>query len=648
MAVQIPSIQRIAPQAPTSVGRIQTRLPDGTKAFAQTSNQLVQAGKTVLRQVDKAEGQTIDIESIKMRNKYKLEYRKGLVDLKSFKGDPTEKFAALDKAMNKLGRDMLDQSSMKSPRARAAFEKSLLNADNSMQLERYSLSGQMHSLYSDTVYDEGIKEESRQSTVNTGYVRDGDETSLIPFQGNLNEMRNLRTTRSAELGTATEVPLDYSPKKGEMTHRVDGKKYILDDVTKNNIAEKESNSIYKGIDVLLSTNRPNDLKAAKYMMSNYSNRLEAKDKVRLNNKFNTVERETEAFGIVAKMQGFSQPQIQQEVSKIERRDPELASEVRKIVDTRSKSQFQAKSRYSKEVYTDEMTKLQDKQRSNTPYVNVYQLQQDPEFKKKKQYMDSTQIKAMYQEIDQPKLSNQDQVTKVNDMILRNEFVGMTATELSPHLIGLNLVDRKMFQRHLVRINGPESDSSQERRLQIAMTNLRSLALNSNIVPSKGGRGVKPTREGATMLNGLMKDLRLEFFKTNKFTTGKDDIELYKNILARFDTNLKAKKLDFVESIQVALPKEVMGFKVPFAMEAPTSIVDTIPNLDKLGRVKAGEVAKDINKKATIKRAGEPATDTVPKTKMSPKKRKDLYRKFRQSGKREKGVSFNQWLVNEGL
>ena len=516
MAVQVPRLQRTDAPTPVSAGRIEGQPVDVTRTLAQVQQGITNLGGAIVDKMAQFEKDGIDTRARAAANQFDQWYntqlngdsKAGIVGIKNLQGDPQETYNKFDEeALKKLEELSIVEGA--SPKVQAAVKSALANKYNTLYGTRLSLYSQQWDKYDQSVTDDAVKAEKKLAIDSTAFVVAGDESTLAPFEASLGRIRDARIRRALKIGTAQDSPdgkVLFIDEEG-VQRRVN-----LNQSAQVDIAKDFSDATYESISNLLAADQ---LDSAKVMMSRYGDRLDPLNKAKLTEAFNKAEVDSKANQALAKLEDKSLPEQKRALKALPTDTPQkmkIKQEALKLLDANERYKENAQRRDSSEVYNALAIGIQKKMTSSQPFTSLYELEQDPEYKRLiNRVTDAKQRAALQAMVEQPNESDPEAYGALMDDLVNGQFYGMTYEELALKKVGLSKSDAKYFDKELVRHN-TESEGAERAKVNFIGSELSRQLNAAGILRYKNG---KLTAASRRELNRLQTKVMVEADKLPK-------------------------------------------------------------------------------------------------------------------------------------
>ena len=415
MAVQIPTLKRLGPQEPTSVGRVQTDLPDSTRAVAQTSQALQQVAETTTKYIEEEEKNASDLVATRAAVDYEVKYKTELAKLKAIKGDPTTAYAEFDQKSAEWESEVLTNYEGTSDRTKQAIREritksKLLNRDNRAVSEALQ-----YSAFEKNTTDEAVKLEQEGVSEAAETFNAADPNSILGIQMRINAIRDLRieSGRRTKLVTKNE--------KGEDNYSEALKMQMKEDV---------SEALKNTIQNLSGTGKTEE---AKLLLERYSDQILAKTKASLYKTNEESQAKTQALVWADKLKRLPDDQ-QLQAAESQIKDVEVRQKAMQFLDDRRRQFSNFKTQAQKDTYEDLARYTAGKN-----FVSSQQMKDDPIIKQaiEDERISVKQLGSLEKMVEKPASSNPKVMEKYYDAVFDQKLVGMSFGDISEMTAGMS-------------------------------------------------------------------------------------------------------------------------------------------------------------------------------------------------------------------
>jgi len=259
MAVQIPQIKRFAPQEPTSMGRIDTPVVDGSKAVAAVGEGLTKLSASAVDLYNKAQDDAIKLAATSADNEYEAELKALNGKLNALDGDPATIYANYDDQEKAIRDKVLKKYETADNRTKKHIEKTVETTRLRLTSAKEINYAVQHSKYDKKTTDNALKlrQDSIYSTLAQADVNKPE--TFNDFKAVLKDMDRLVVEWADRNGFIT--------KDDKGNQKLSEQAYMM-------IAEARSTAIRNAI---TSLNIASNVDASEYLLKEYRDQLSTKD-----------------------------------------------------------------------------------------------------------------------------------------------------------------------------------------------------------------------------------------------------------------------------------------------------------------------------------------------------------------------------------
>lgn len=510
MAVQIPRLTRTQAPQPTSIGRIETQVPDSSRAFNQATSAIANAGDQVMKVFQEKEKQAKENRYDEITQNYHTWYvtqmdgdsKSGTQGLRQWQGDPTEVYNNFDVESDKKRAELL-QNLSESDRIEAGRR---LNAKhNSLYVNRLAAYGQQYARYENGLADSGVALSQQSAADNMEFVSARDPRSFAPFEQSINDIRDVRVKQAYKNGQATIVTEgDYDV--ALLDSNGNEVKYKLNSVIKAQLNKDISKPTTEGVETLIKSGLLNE---ARTMMENYDNQIDPVSKGKLTKMFEQERIQSNAYSAMAELQMANNDKERQKV--LNKLEPKTRQKALQLLDSESRYRKNLADRDSEQTYEMLAIRAQDMQAQG---MTEEQFQQTGEYK---QYydriIDPKQRAGLKNVWNKPKDSDPERKARVMDMMVSGDFQGMSYGQFLEETKGLNQRDAAKLETDWKRANNPSSREL-ESRVNSMSRSFNQFAAGTIVTRDSYGRETKSSIRRRTE---MLFDLRTEYEKLPKMS-----------------------------------------------------------------------------------------------------------------------------------
>jgi hypothetical protein len=439
MPVQIPSLQRIGPQAPQSSGQISTAVAQTAPATAAVTGAISTFANQYNDYQVKVQEHADDQIAQRGTNDYEIKVREALGGLRKYQGDPTTAYSELDKKKSEWRDEVLAANPDISGRAKQLMVEKMARAD-------YNLNDRQATQYG--VQWETWNQKQVKATTYLNEQKVFDAATMV----DLKRPETLNGVGSMLDKTNKDIIDGYGP--GAYITGADGKSTINPDV-KQQMLKATSDSLSHTIK---SLNDAGQVEVGKAIMDKFGHMIDLDTRSKLNDSTKTKEIEIRAIGAVneATVKYPRDPKAQEAaIGKIT--DPlvqQKAIEIHSTRITKAKNVNEAQERI---VMEDAAKYVRSKN-----WATNTELRSDPQFQLYiSKLSDQKDRDALEQIAFSPKFSDNQAQANMWELVRTEQLATMSDAEFIRATKGLNEKDKGIAIRK--RTNAQEVTSAEKEK-----------------------------------------------------------------------------------------------------------------------------------------------------------------------------------------
>ncbi len=449
MAIEIPTVKRIAPEAPASVGRLQVQLPNAQTDLKSTSAALDGVAEQAIKYRNQVADQHADTIATDAANQFEQRWKtemygdpeKGTVGAKFQTGDPTAIYKKFDDTMQGHLND-LSNNDQWDTETQNLVNRRLGKKAEELRLQTLTDYGNQQHKYDDGITGSGVKLAQQAMPDASTFIQPGDASTLQPIQTKIANIQNLRIAQALRYGGAQEDPngqTAYTAPDGTI------KRVTLGPATQLQIKKDLSDGLYGTMDNLVKTGTTDSLAKAQVMKDNFGDMLDPLRRDKLATEFKKSQLNAAAFGVADAARTSGNPDAA--LAKID--DPEVRHKALSIINEDQRNMEQIKGRQSKANFNPLMQHILEVMHSDTPYSGTNAMEADPLFKAMKDKItDPKQIQALYHAVEKPKENSPAALTKMQNLVTgqdpNNDITKMSPSDFALFKVGLNDSAQKKY------------------------------------------------------------------------------------------------------------------------------------------------------------------------------------------------------------
>ncbi len=467
MPVQIPSLNRIAPQEPGSFGKIDTSVTDTSKSTAAITQS---AGSLINEYNDyqiKAEEHAIDLSSTKYNSDYELTRKVKLQKLKGLQGDPTAAYAEYEASAQKDMEDIIGAVPDASPRLQQAMREKMSKTNYTLRDNAAVAQESQRTVWDrnvTTTQGDLIKDRILDASQ---FITGKDPKTLSNLQAGINDYRDNLAKWGERNGLVTT-----DPKTGKQTYSP-----ILEEEMKKGTSEALKN-------VVMSLNNVGKTDESKMVLDLFGNDINATTRTKLSDDHKDSVIHGAALTAVDQVR-MKFKNDDDQLKALDKFPADVREKAMNILNSQQAHKAAAKERASKQTFEEQ---TQNILKNKDQFLTVDDLRNDPAFKiaKASGRLDAKQIDALEEQVFAPKHTAPETQMRVYDQMSKGTLGKLSVGELNQMLLGANEDFRK---KTLTRYENDISQSGAEKRQMISYmgTQLEKQMQAAGLV-SKGDTG----------------------------------------------------------------------------------------------------------------------------------------------------------------
>lgn len=443
MAFQLPTLRRLEPAAPTSVGRVDTRVADTSAASNAMTKAIGGIGESVYKAVDQADENAATLAATRAGLEYGARYKSELSRIQQIKGDPTEAYSKFDEQATEWANEVSKRYEGASPRVRDAVSQRLQKSNWELADNRQMAQASQYAKYDNETTDASVKLKIDNALTGIETLDasspEAFRSSLVPLQMQINGIKEDRIGKGKRDGLVT-IDADGNEKYS----------FQVKEQIRKDVSEVIENSVK-------TLNAVGKTAEAKALMEEYGDQLTAKSRVDLIKGTKESAKTNESLVLASKFYGLP-PDVAMARLEKENVDPEVKEKAQANLSTHFKRLDDMKDLRAKQSFEQVATYV-----SKTKILDLNSLENDQVYIRMKSSMTEKDREAIRQMVEAPKSSDQSVKMKAYDQLFDGNFSGMTYSQLKAQTRGLNKEDADMFEKAWRTEN---DDTQVEKRQQI--------------------------------------------------------------------------------------------------------------------------------------------------------------------------------------
>lgn len=457
MGIQLPTVNRAAPQQSTPSAKMDVNIPDYTKAADIQSAAVERLGQQAVVFANEKEDQAIEVMATQKANEYNgfvEQQLEGPGGLKYQDGDPTAAYNKFTEQIHSKVDEYLSDDSNLSQRAKLTLAQKLQDVQQKSHYKASTIYGSLYDAYDKKVTNDSVELEKRGLTDSTSYMQKDDPDSMIHFD--LGVQKIIDTRFKAGLRTGT------------VTRDAEGN-YIPNPSVQLQVAKDLSEGVTNAVENLVVSGR---LEEAEILKEKYGKYIDPINSKKLTKTTEVATKKIESFTALDRVKNFKEEKALSEIDKI--KDPEIRQTTLKLYNDYLTRKASIRSNSAKTNYNEVAKFVLAKQNSANPFVSVTEMQNDPLVSRVlgRDVLDAKQVKALQSMISPPKESDPVELNKAYDLLMAGNFKGMSMEDLTEMIPHASKADRSYLQKKLVSIN-TETSGEENQRIKLMGSELKN-------------------------------------------------------------------------------------------------------------------------------------------------------------------------------
>ena len=425
MAIQVPQLQRLAPAAPATAGRIETQVADTSVAQATMNKSVTSVLDTGMKVANVMEDNAASLASTRAGLEFGTRYKVELNKLESYKGDPTEAYSKFDEQSAGWENEVSEKYAGASERVRAAVQERIQKTKWELADKRQMNQASQYAKYDQETTDASVKLKIDNALTGIETLDasspEAFRTSVIPLQMQINGIKDDRLAKGKRDGLVRvdeNGNLDPSPQVKEQIRR------DVSTVIENSI--KTLNAVGK-------------TEEAKALMDEYGDQMTAKDRVELSKGTKESKVTNDSLVLASQFYGLP-PDVAMARLEKTNASPEIKEKAQANLSTHFKRLDDMKDLRSKQNFESLATYV-----GKSTHIDVNELENDEVYKRLSPNMTEKQRESIRQMLEAPKTSDESVKAKAYEKLFNGEFTGMSFADLKDQTRGLSKPDAKVFE-----------------------------------------------------------------------------------------------------------------------------------------------------------------------------------------------------------
>jgi hypothetical protein len=467
MAVELPRVKRLGPSEPTSVGRMEARVPDLGKGMDIQSKAADNLAEAATDYVTKESEYQLRTEALNRDNEFKIQSNMILERVKDYQGDPTEAYANAEKEIDELKKKLVNETTSNSifnssASLKDAVEAKLNDTYGDIRLKAGINYGNQRVKYEQKIDSAAIEMSKNDIVANVGLIDPNDPNTFGPLDKSISRIQDTIFKRAEQYGAVKrDAEGNILPESLDANTLISYKKPV-------------SEAIDDAIKTAINSKRPD---VADALMKKYSAFIDQSKLANLKDNLEKANTEREAYMVV------SDPSYLNTIKDPIKREM-IRDEADKISVARQRNIDFKRERRDKNLQNQALNLIMQRKAEGRPFLSDVDLKEDPQMsallgniqdaKSKQIVMDSIR--------KPPKYSSSQSLGRVQDMILDpdNPLKGMSREEFEPYVMDLNQRDQNRYRKMFEKANSETGEEEARKRKSVA-TKFKDQALAFNLL-----------------------------------------------------------------------------------------------------------------------------------------------------------------------
>jgi len=445
MAVQIPRLQKLGPQAPESIGRIPTDVVQQAPATQQVDQAVTGAMSQVADYYGRVEEEAAQTTSTEASLKWDISTRTKLHQLKQIEGNPTEHYAKFDEDSVQLENDITKQYEGSSGRTQHLIKEKILKSRQGMADTRALFEGAQFSKYQDKVSTSKIVVSQDKMLDAAMFATKGQPSSLIELAKVREEIVNEH--------------LEMAVRKGVATKDVETGKITVPDSYKPIIDRAIRTDLTKGLgDVVKTLNQSDKPEEAQYVLDVYSADILGPEKNSLRKSSDSKVVELMALKVADKVRGLDGKAAIDAIRK-STSDLVVREKAEEIFNAQAVRKKHAVERDQDQRFESALGALKGKD-----YTSVTELELDKDFQSHTSGLKHAQIESIKKLVfARPEFSNEKVKFEMLDLIKSGKLADLSSAQFYQKAGELSTDDFNKYERIYIQdVNETEPEKRNRR------------------------------------------------------------------------------------------------------------------------------------------------------------------------------------------
>lgn len=474
--VRLPTLERVAPQAPQASVLMPTNVPENAHATAAVTEAVSSAGNQIADYQAKVQEHADEMTAQQAANDYSVLVRQDLAEARKYQGDPTQRYAQLDENKKKYRDAVSAKYPDASTRAKQLMTEKLTHADfdlNDRQATQHGLQWEMYNqqVGKDTTYLNKQSMLDKATTIDIG-------------EGKVDEFGLLITKMNNDIITNFGPGAYITDSKGETK---------LNPEVRARMLRASSDALG---DTIRTLNTAGKTDASKKIMDKYGEfiDLDTMSKLSGEHKASVIEKQAIAMAnqIQADPKYGGDPVLQLKALVVGKNDSEdmgvIKQKARAVLNSDIAGMKNAQESSDNMRVNDTTIFLKgginrkDKDGNALPpkWSDINALRADKEFQARTKGLKQKDIDVLEAQYQNPKISDSAAVDNFHNLILNQKLRGMTYGELQKNLVNIG-PERKAFEKKWEEAN-TETGADESKRDSFLYKELKEQMAAAELIP----------------------------------------------------------------------------------------------------------------------------------------------------------------------
>lgn len=499
MPIQLPSVNRIEPQSPVSLGRLNDEVPNGRADLAQTTGGLEGIAQQAIKFRNDQADQAADSIATQKTNQFETWHKMMLygdpgddthpatVGLINQQGDPTENFKNFRQQANDKLKDLSspDTDSSWDDETQKLVNRRLGRKAEQLSNESLTEYGNQQRTWDDNNTKGAVKlAQDRMVSTTSALIDPAHPDTLDQVKGSIADIKMPILAQAIRYGGAKISPTGeepyVDPKTGERTFVT-----ITSSAVQAKIQAEVSKAVFDSTDNLIKSGTPGSLEKAQLMKNTFSKYFENEQSGKLDQSYRKEQVNQSALQLSANLLKASPNQVEARLAK---ETPDVADKAREMI-TNNKRRVEDMKRFQQQdnyqaLGTDALQFKRD-----NPAATITDYEQTPQFKQLQDKLNPKDMVSIEHVFNPPRTSDPSALAKIQDVLIGkgaqygDEFSDprtMTPASTNKLLSGLSPGDRSFYGRQVFQAAHPSS-ADQTKQIAQASSMLKDVMYRNDFI-----------------------------------------------------------------------------------------------------------------------------------------------------------------------